>query len=556
MQFRHPPVALRRDPAMQRSELRYRRLFEAAKDGILMLDPATRKITEANPFILKLLGYTRKQLLTKELWQIGLLKDEAASRAAFSELKSHGSIRYENLPLRTKAGKHRQVEFVSNVYAEGDHKVIQCNIRDITQRKRTEEALRLSEERFRALFDLGPIAVYTCNLKGEIQDYNRCAAQLWARKPERMDPSERFCGSHKLFLADGQQMAHANCPMAQVLSGKLAAVRDVEVQIERPNGARITVMVNIVPLKNEEGKTTGAINCFYDITERKRAQDALAAARIHLSDHADHLEHVVAKRTHDLTTTNRRLETSIDSIRKGRKQYQVLLFQSQTMQKKLRHLTHQIISAQEEERKEISRELHDEVVQTLVGINVELSALTKGASVGVVTLKEKIARTQRLVENSVNAVHRFARELRPAVLDDLGLIPALHAYSKNLAERKNFKVQMTAFNGVEALGSAKRTVLFRVAQEALTNVARHAEATLVKLSITEIPGAIRMEIADNGQSFPVGKVLLANNHKRLGLVGMRERVEMVGGSLTIESTPGQGTTVRAEIPFIPEKIKK
>jgi signal transduction histidine kinase len=264
-----------------------------------------------------------------------------------------------------------------------------------------------------------------------------------------------------------------------------------------------------------------------------------------------------------LASGNRRLEREIARrkagegiIRKGKEKYRLLFLESQVMQKKLRQLTRQIIWAQEEERKEISRELHDEVVQTLVGINVQLSALGKGASVGLRALKEKIARTQRLVENSVNAVHRFARELRPAVLDDLGLIPALHAYSKSLAARKKLKIKMTAFGGVEALGGAKRIVFFRVAQEALTNVARHAHATQIKMTISEISGAIRMEISDNGKSFDVGKALSAKNPKRLGLVGMKERVEMVGGTLAIQSTPAKGTTVRAEIPFNQEKKTK
>ena len=263
-----------------------------------------------------------------------------------------------------------------------------------------------------------------------------------------------------------------------------------------------------------------------------------------------------------LSRGNRRLQREIArrqageaALKKGREQYRALFLESQVMQKKLRQLTRQIITAQEEERKMISRELHDDVVQTLVGINVELSALSKGASVGLNAMKAKIARTQRLVENSVNEVHRFARELRPAVLDDLGLIPALDAYTKNLAEREKIKIQMTAFGGVEALGNAKRTVLFRVAQEALTNVARHAQASQVKMSITEISGAIQMEISDNGKSFHVGKALTARNPHRLGLVGMRERVEMVGGTLTIESAPGKGTIVRAEIPFNREKNK-
>ena len=264
-----------------------------------------------------------------------------------------------------------------------------------------------------------------------------------------------------------------------------------------------------------------------------------------------------------LSRTNRHLQREIArrqageaALKKGHKQYRALFVESQVMQKKLRQLTRQIITAQEEERKMISRELHDDVVQTLVGINVELSALSKGASVGLSAMKAKIARTQRLVENSVNEVHRFARELRPAVLDDLGLIPALHAYSKSLAERKKLKIQMTAFGGVEALGNTKRTVLFRVAQEALTNVARHAQATEVRMSIREISGAIRMEIRDNGRSFNIKEALHSRNPKRLGLVGMKERVEMVGGQLSIDSATGKGTIVRAEIPFNQEKIKK
>jgi two-component system sensor histidine kinase DegS len=289
------------------------------------------------------------------------------------------------------------------------------------------------------------------------------------------------------------------------------------------------------------------------------AQRATRETNRHLQQHNETLRlHTAA-----LASGNLRLEREVarrkageGTIRKGSAQYKELFLKSQVMQRKLRLLTRQIISAQEDERKQISRELHDGVVQTLIGINVELAALGEGASVGLHALKAKIARTQRLVEHSVNAVHRFARELRPAVLDDLGLIPALHAYNKSLAARKKIKIKLTAFGGVEAMGSAKRTVLFRVAQEALTNVARHAQATQVRIGITEISGAIRMEISDNGKSFQVDKILSAKNHKRLGLIGMKERIEMVGGSMAIESAPSKGTTVRAEIPFTQEKTKK
>jgi PAS domain S-box-containing protein len=127
--------------AVKASEIRYRRLFEAARDGILILDPDTKKITDANPYMSELLGYARDELLGKELWEIGLLKDEAASRDAFHHLQENTFIRYEDLPLQNKGGQRHEVEFVSNVYEEGGRQVIQCNIRDITERKATENAL-------------------------------------------------------------------------------------------------------------------------------------------------------------------------------------------------------------------------------------------------------------------------------------------------------------------------------------------------------------------------------------------------------------------------------
>ncbi|MFH1498388.1 MAG: sensor histidine kinase [Verrucomicrobiota bacterium] len=236
------------------------------------------------------------------------------------------------------------------------------------------------------------------------------------------------------------------------------------------------------------------------------------------------------------------------ALKESREGHRLLLVQSLVLQKKLRGLAHQILSAQEEERRLISRELHDEVVQTLVGINVQLASLGHAASVGTKALRTKIASTQRLVEKSVSAVHQFARELRPSVLDDLGLIPALRAYMKTMADRKKIRIELTATASVETLNDRGRTVLYRVAQEALTNVARHAQATLVSVSIKKTQGAVRMEVHDDGKSFNVEKTIGSKTNKRLGLLGMRERVEMVGGTLTIESAPGHGTTVCAYIP--------
>src|SRR5688572_2990401 len=124
--------------SVRESEVRYRRLFEAAQDGILILDADTGRIADVNPFLVKLLGRSREKFLGKELWEIGLFQDAEKSRSAFKELQRKGYIRYEDLPLETKDGRYIDVEFVSNVYQADGAKVIQCNIRDITERKHAE----------------------------------------------------------------------------------------------------------------------------------------------------------------------------------------------------------------------------------------------------------------------------------------------------------------------------------------------------------------------------------------------------------------------------------
>ena len=126
---------------IQKPDIRYRRLFETAQDGILILDANTGAITEANPFLTKLLGYSREELVDKQLWEIGAFTDIKTSKAAFQELQQKEYIRYENLPFQTKDGRTIPVEFVSNVYLVGNRKVIQCNIRDITVRKEIEKEL-------------------------------------------------------------------------------------------------------------------------------------------------------------------------------------------------------------------------------------------------------------------------------------------------------------------------------------------------------------------------------------------------------------------------------
>jgi signal transduction histidine kinase len=269
------------------------------------------------------------------------------------------------------------------------------------------------------------------------------------------------------------------------------------------------------------------------------------------------LHHALRRRKADLYASNRRLKQEIaqrksaeGALRESKRHYGQLLEQSRRMQEQLRLLSRQLLSAQEEERKKISRELHDVIAQTLTTINVRLAALKKEAALNTHGLERSIARTQQLVEQSVDIVHRFARELRPTVLDDLGLIPALHTFMKSFTEDTGIRVSLSAFAAVEKVNGDKRTVLYRVAQEALTNVARHAEASHAEVKIEHLDGAILMKVKDNGRGFQPERVLHTKRGKRLGLLGMRERLEMVGGDFSLTSAPGKGTTVLAQIPLI------
>jgi len=148
----------------------------------------------------------------------------------------------------------------------------------------------------------------------------------------------------------------------------------------------------------------------------------------------------------------------------------------------------------------------------------------------------------------VDIVHRFASDLRPTMLDDLGLIPALKSFLKGFLAATGVRVRLQVSSGIEQSNSSIRTALYRVAQEALTNVARHAKASHAEVSIHCLDGAIRMEITDNGTGFEVDGMSSAKKRNRLGLLGMRERVEMVGGTFCVKSAPGKATTIRVEIP--------
>jgi PAS domain S-box-containing protein len=251
------------------SETRYRRLFETAQDGILIIDAPTEEIIDANPFITRMLGYTLEDLRGKKLWEIGFFKDVVASKAAFSVLQETGYIRYEDLPLETKDGRRMDVEFVSNLYPIDHTRVIQCNIRDISDRKRAEGALLESEKKYRDLVELAQEGIWLIDEQALTTFVNPRMAQMLGYTVVEM------LGRHPYSFMDERGAGIAATFLEQRRKG---GPGHHDFEFIRREGSRMYASLAMTAITDENGAYRGALALCADITQRKLAEGALQLA--------------------------------------------------------------------------------------------------------------------------------------------------------------------------------------------------------------------------------------------------------------------------------------
>ncbi|RJQ77490.1 MAG: PAS domain S-box protein [Desulfobacteraceae bacterium] len=246
--------------ALQNSEKQYRRLFESAKDGILILDADTGKVVDVNPFLLALLGYSYDAVFGRHLWQLGAFKDIAASKDAFIVLQDNQYIRYEDLPLLTLDGRRIAVEFVSNVYLVDGKKVIQCNIRDISARKLAEKVLGESEAKRRSILDNISIGVALISPQMQVLELNQQLREWFPAIDIAQGP---IC--YRAFNDPPLEAACVNCPTVKTLQD--GAVHEMAFQNPRAGATRNYRIVSS-PVRNAAGEIAAAIELIEDITER------------------------------------------------------------------------------------------------------------------------------------------------------------------------------------------------------------------------------------------------------------------------------------------------
>lgn len=230
-------------------------------------------------------------------------------------------------------------------------------------------------------------------------------------------------------------------------------------------------------------------------------------------------------------------------------QHARLLEAEQKARRQLRSLTHQLVTAQEEERQRLSRELHDEAGQALTGLKMSLELLQADLPAELDSFRSRLEQIISLADTTMEQIRLLAQALRPPALDTVGLHPTLASLCRSFAQNTNLPVDYSGTN-LPRLPEAINITLYRVLQESLTNIARHSQASRVEVSLRDEDAAISLMVIDDGRGFQPS----AGPTERLGIIGMRERLSLLGGQLVIESEPGQGTRLMARIPYQEERL--
>ncbi|MFI5395388.1 MAG: PAS domain S-box protein [Candidatus Binatia bacterium] len=354
----------------------------------------------------------------------------------------------------------------------------------LEQRNRAEEALRSAHEFSGHVVQSATDAIYALDIEGRFTFVNHHSCEITGYSREEL------LGHPYSMLFGDAALARVNELFRQTAVRGIL-VRGIELELPRTDGAQRTVRFSIEPL-TQDGTITGVVGTAEDVTDRKVAELQLEQSRA-----------------------------------------------------QLRALSGRLLSIQEEERTRISREVHDELGQALTALKLDLVAVREHLPARQRPLRERTQAMINLVDRTIGSVQRIAADLRPGMLDDLGLLATIEWQLQDFQHRTGIQTRLRASPEDLVVDPARSTTVYRVLQEALTNVARHANAVEADVALHTDDGGLVLEVRDNGKGISSEEI---TNPQALGLSGMRERVRAWGGNVHISGIRGKGTVVTVYIP--------
>jgi two-component system, NarL family, sensor histidine kinase UhpB len=472
---------------LRHSEEHFRSLIEHTSDIITIVDESG-VVLYGSPSVERVLGYPPEDLVGRKAMELvhhdDLSRVLEAHRAA---LRDPGAAqRGVEFRIRRKDGCWRVFEALGSAfqYRSAGPRVV-LTLRDITDRQRAEVALRESEERLRLTLDAAKCGIWDWEIPSNRVTWSERVYELHGLTPET------FGGRAEDFLraVHPEDVPRVGEAIRRALEER--ADYGVEFRVIHPTtGETRWVWTNGQVLFGPDGTPLRMLGATLDVTERRQAEEALRASH-----------------------------------------------------EQLRQLAHRLDEVREEELTRISREIHDELGHALTALRLDLSWMVPKLRRNREPVRQKADEMLHLVDDTIDTVRRIASGLRPPVLEDLGLVAALETLLERFADQTGIRVELQA--SADDVPKVARRALYRIVQEALTNVARHSRASQVRVVLESSPDLVRLEVADDGVGIPPGMI---ENPGTLGLVGMRERATALGADFKVEGGPGSGTTVRATLP--------